>query len=141
MAFFHKGRAQNRGASEYSIFMTKWERTHVFARITNSRDRLMCNYSITPEPFMDPESSLSLSQSPQFVPIYARSIQPMPTHPTSPRSILMLSTHLRNVFLSSLFPSGFPTNIYLHSIRATCLAHLILLDLIILIILGEKYKL
>jgi hypothetical protein len=46
--------------------------------------------------------------------------------------------------LSGLFPSGFPTN-NLHAFlffpnRATRLAHLILFDLIILIILGEEYK-
>jgi hypothetical protein len=69
-----------------------------------------------------------------------------PFHPTSPRSILILvlSTHLRLGLHSSLFPCGFPTNILYEflffPIRATFPAHLILLDLIILIILGEGYK-
>jgi hypothetical protein len=53
-----------------------------------------------------------------------------------------LFTHLRLGLFSGLFPSGFPINI-LYSflftrIRATCPAHLILLDLVVLIILEEE---
>jgi hypothetical protein len=52
---------------------------------------------------------------------------------------------LRFSLSSDLFPSGFPSNIlyaFLFSaIRATCPTNLILLDLIIIIILGEKCKL
>jgi hypothetical protein len=40
----------------------------------------------------------------------ARSIESTSPHPTSPRSILILSTHLRLGLPSDLFPAGFPTN-------------------------------
>jgi hypothetical protein len=55
-----------------------------------------------------------------------------------------LSTFSRLVLPSGLFPSGFPTDIlyaFFSRIRATCPAHLIIFYLIILIILGEEYKL
>jgi hypothetical protein len=53
-------------------------------------------------------------------------------------------THLRLGLPSGLFTSGFPTNnlyaLFSSPICATWSANLILLDLIVLIILGEEYK-
>ena len=60
----------------------------------------------------------------------ASSIQAMPPHPTSWRTILILSSHLRLGLPSGLFPSRFLTKtLYtplLSPIGATCPAHLIL---------------
>ena len=74
-------------------------------------------------------------------PSWASPIQSIYPHPTSCRSILLLSTHLRLGLPSGLFPSGFPAkNLYTplsSPIRATCPAHLILLDFIIRTTLGE----
>ena len=74
---------------------------------------------------------------------WASPIQSIYPHPTSWRSILILSTHLRLGFPSGLFPSFFPKTLYTplsSPICATCPAHLILLDFITRTILGEEYK-
>ena len=75
---------------------------------------------------------------------WASPIQSIYPHPTSWRSILILSTHLRLGLPSGLFPSGFSSKtLYtplFSPIRTTCPAHLILLDFITRTILGEEYK-
>ena len=75
---------------------------------------------------------------------WANPIQSTYPHPTSWRSILILSTYLRLGLPSGLLPSGFPTKtLYTQlssPIRATCPAHLILLDFITRTILGEEYR-
>jgi hypothetical protein len=95
----------------------------------------------------NPKVHCRVQKSPHLVPILSQIslIHPIPSHPISLRSILILSIHLRLGLHSSLLLSGFPTNIlyaFLFSlIGATCRTYLILLDLIILVILGEEYKL
>jgi len=65
---------------------------------------------------------------------WVRSIQSIPTHPISWRSILLLSSHQCLGLASGLLISGFPTKTLftrlLSSIHATCPAHLVLLDII-----------
>jgi hypothetical protein len=75
---------------------------------------------------------------------WATSIQSIPPHSVSWRSILILSYHLHLGLPNDLFPSGSPTKtLYTplpSPIRVTCLAHLILLDFITRTILGEGHR-
>ena len=74
----------------------------------------------------------ALTSVPHLSLSWASPIQSIYPHPTSWRSILILSTHLRLGFPSGNFPSGFPTKILYTplspTICATCPARLILLD-------------
>jgi hypothetical protein len=103
----------------------------------------LCIHSRTSQYFMGPEGSLPCSQELSTGPYP----EPHQSNPTciSPRSIQILSTHLRLGLPSGFFRSGFPTNILytvlFARIRATCPAPLIFLDFIIIIILGAEYKL
>jgi hypothetical protein len=76
---------------------------------------------------------------------WASSIQSTHLHPTSRRSILILSSHLCLGLPSGLLSPGFPTKILYtplpYPIRATCPAHFILLYFITRKILGEEYRL
>jgi hypothetical protein len=94
---------------------------------------------------MGPEGPLSRFKYPPTVPILSQ-INPVRTpQPTSWRSILILTSHLRPSLQRGLFPSGFPTKtIYeplISAIRVQSPAHLTFLDLITWIIFGEEYRL
>jgi len=89
---------------------------------------------------MEPGGSMPHSQGSPIIHTLSR-INPFPAMiPISSRPILILSAHLRLGVAKGLFPVGLPVKILKapSSILATCPAHLNLLDLITLTILGES---
>jgi hypothetical protein len=70
----------------------------------------MLGHSIVSQHFMEPEGSIPNSQELSTCSYPEPPIQSTSLHPTSLRSILILSTHLLLGLPSGLFPSGFPTN-------------------------------
>jgi hypothetical protein len=113
--------------------------------IRNSREAASCaDTQEIPTILRNPKVNYCVHKSSPLVSILSQ-IQSITPHPIPPRSSLVSSTHLRFDLPSGLFLSGFPTNIlyiFLFApIRATCPATVILLDLTILVILGEEYML
>jgi hypothetical protein len=94
---------------------------------------------------MEPEGSQPGSQRLVTGPILSHFNPVLATPILFPlRCILPLSSHWHLYFPSGLFPSGFPTKIVyilFSPICAACPDHLVLFVLIILLILGEEYKL
>ena len=94
---------------------------------------------------MEPGGQFPIHKGSSIIPVLSR-INPIPRIDTNFFKIhLILSSHLRLGFPKGLFPVDLPVKILKalppSSILATCPAHLNLLDLITLTILGERYKL
>ena len=98
----------------------------------------LLTYSMQHSPSWDANSFSAIQENPAFYGIrrfitaftrdghlslsWTRSIQSIPSHPNSWRSILVLSFRLKLGLQSWLFPSGFPTKIlYAHLVSPPCL--------------------
>jgi hypothetical protein len=84
--------------------------------LSTTREATRCyGHSIVSQHFMEPEGQYRIHKSSPPVPILSKTNPVHITHPTSPRSILILSIHLRLGLPSGSFPLAFPPIIYKRS--------------------------
>jgi hypothetical protein len=100
--------------------------TYLLTYLLTELSSQLCSHSRTLHHFMEPEGSSPFHKSPPLVPILSQ-IDPVHTIPSYLSKIHFIIVHPLNEFLFS-------------PIRATCPAHFILLDLIILIMFDERVQ-
>ena len=130
---------ENNNANTTQVYLLTPRSTALF-------EMLACSHLVNKFPlFYGTQKFITVFTSARHLSLsWARSIQSTPSHPTSWKYILVLSSHLRQGFSSGPFPSRFPNRALctplLSPLRATCPGHLILLDLITRTVFGEEYR-
>ena len=121
-----------------TYLLTQRNRVLLFGKLTNIQ--LVKKFPV----FYGTRMFITAFTSARYLSLSTSSIQSIPSHPTSWRSILILFSHLRLSLPCGLFPSCFPTKtLYtplFSPIQASCPVRLILIDFITWTVLCEEYR-